>query len=102
MKKRFAGSYDARCGGISFRTDKWDSVWVVRAWIGGEDLRYQEIAIVGSIKRTLNYSVQKYSCFKMIFFSKFTLRNICNDHIPYICFILLLTAKRKPEIYTTS
>ena len=35
MKKRFAGSYDARCGGISFRTDKWDSVWVVRAWIGG-------------------------------------------------------------------
>jgi hypothetical protein len=51
MKKRFAGSYDARCGGISFRTDKWDSSWVVRAWIGGEDLRYQEIAIVGSIKK---------------------------------------------------
>ena len=51
MKKRFAGSYDARCGDISFRTDKWDSVWVVRAWIGGEDLRYQEIAIVGPIKQ---------------------------------------------------
>jgi hypothetical protein len=51
LKKRFAGSYVARCGDISFRIDKWDSSWAVRAWVGGEDLRYQEIKLVSSIKQ---------------------------------------------------